>query len=94
MHADDTSLTVAHSDVYILEQQMNHELHENHTRIIANKLRLNVIETKYMIVATQYRIKHLDYLEHQFNIHVDCKPLGRDETYKYLGVELTRPIIN
>lgn len=31
-----TSLTVAHSDVYILEQQMNHDLHEIHTWLIAN----------------------------------------------------------
>ena len=90
MHADDT-LTVAHSDVCILDQLMNHDLHEIHTRLIGNKLRLNVIKTKYMIVATQYRIKHL---EQQFNIHVDCKPLGRDKTYKYLGVELSRSIIN
>ena len=28
-----------------------------------------------MIVATQYRLKHL---EQQFNIHVDCKLFSRD----------------
>ena len=38
---------------------------------------LNVIKTKYMIAASQYKIKHL---EHQFNIHVDHKPLIRHET--------------
>ena len=45
---------------------------------LLNKLSL---KTKHMIVASQYRIKHL---EHQFNIHVDHEPLIRDETYKYL----------
>ena len=45
---------------------------------LLNKLSL---KTKYMIVASQYRIKHL---EHQFNVHVDHEPLIRDEPYKYL----------
>ena len=61
---------------------------EIHTWLIANKLSLNVIKTKYMIVASQYRIKHL---EHQFNIQVDHKSLVRDVTYKYLGVEIELP---
>lgn len=61
---------------------MNHDLREIQTWLIPNKLSLNVIKTKYMIVAIQYRTKHL---EHQFNIQVDHKSLVRDETYKYLG---------
>ena len=56
---DVTSLTVAHSDERILEQQMNHDLCEIHTWLIANKLSLNVIKTKYMIVASQYGTKPL-----------------------------------
>ena len=40
MYADDTSLIVAHSDEYILEQQMNHNLQEIQTWLIANKLSL------------------------------------------------------
>ena len=42
-----------------------------------------------MIVASQYRIKHL---EHQFNSYVDHKPLIRGETYKYLGVEIDQSL--
>ena len=42
-----------------------------------------------MIVASPYRIKHL---EHQFNIYVDHKPLISDETYKYLGVEIDQSL--
>ena len=45
----------------------------------------NVIKTKYMIVASQYRIKTPRV---PVNIHVDYKTLIRDETYKYLGVEI------
>ena len=56
---------------------------------MANSEQTCVIKTKYMIVATQFRLKHL---EHQFNIHVDCKPLSRDETYKYLGVEVDQSL--
>lgn len=76
--------------LYILEQLMNHDLREIQTWLIPNKLSLNVIKTKYMIVASQYRTKHL---EHQFNIQVDHKSLVRDETYKYLGC-WNRSIIN
>ena len=57
MYADDTSLTVAHSDEYILEQQMNHDLHEMHTWLIVNKLSLNVIKTKYMQLKKQPKKK-------------------------------------
>ena len=49
MYADDTSLTVAHSDEYTQEQLMNHDLHQIHYWLITNKLSLNVIKTKYMI---------------------------------------------
>ena len=87
--ADDTSLTVAHSDEYTLEQLMNHDLHEIHSWLITNKLSLNVIKTKYMIVASHYRIKHL---EHQFSIHVNHHYLTRDNSYKYLGVEIDQSL--
>ena len=51
----------------------------------------NVMKTKYMIVASQYRIK-TPWVP--VNIHVDYKTLIRDETYKYLGVEIDESCIN
>ena len=53
MYADDTSLTVARSDEYTLKQLMNHDLHEIRSWLITNKLSLNVIKTKHMIVASR-----------------------------------------
>ena len=84
-NADDTNLTVAHFDEYTLEQLMKHDLHEIHSWPITNKRSLNVIKTKYMIVASQYRIKHL---KHQCNIQVNHHYLTRDNSYKCLGVEI------
>ena len=69
-----TELLHIYSDEYILEQQGNHGLNEIYTWLIVNKLSLNVVKTKYMIVATQYKIKHL---AHQLQIHVDHKSLQR-----------------
>ena len=89
MYADDTSLTVAHFDNNTLEQLMNHDFLEIHSWLITNKLSLNVIKAKYMIVASQYRIKHL---EHQFNIQVNNHYLTRDNSYKYLGVEIDQSL--
>lgn len=60
MYADDTCLTVANVNEKILEQQMNHDLHEIHTWLIANKLSLNVVKTNYMIVAGQNKIRNLE----------------------------------
>ena len=45
----------------------------------------DVIKTKYMIVASQYRIITPRV---PVNIHVDYKTPIRDETYIYLGVEI------
>ena len=42
-----------------------------------------------MIVASRYRIKHL---EHQFNIQVNNHYLTRDNSYKYLGVEIAQSL--
>ena len=89
MYADDISLTVAHSDEYTLEQLMNHDLHEIHSWLITNKPSINVIKTKYMIVASQYRIKQL---EHQFSIHVNHHYLTRDNPYNHLGVEIDQSL--
>ena len=85
----DALLSVAHSDEYALEQLMSRDLHEIHSWLITNKLSLNVIKNKYMIVASQYRIKQL---EDQFNIQVNHHHLTRDNSYKYLGVEMDQSL--
>ena len=53
-------------------------MYEIHSWLITNKLSLNVIKTKYMIVASQYGIKHI---ERQFNIQVNHHYLTRDNSY-------------
>lgn len=85
MYADDTSLTIASDNVHVLEQQMNHDMSEIHTWLQANKLSLNVVKTKYMIIASQHKIRHLT---HQFQIEVNHQLLKREKGYKYLGVEI------
>ena len=85
MYADDTSLTVANANARELEQQMNNDLEEIHTWLKANKLSLNIVKTKYMIIASQNKIRNLDY---SFQIQVENKPLKRELSYKYLGVEI------
>ena len=85
MYPDDTSLTIASNNVYILEQQMIHDICEIHTWLQANKLSLNVVKTKYMIIASQHKIGHL---KHQFQIEINHQPLKREKGYKYLGIEI------
>ena len=74
MYPDDTSLTIASDNVHILEQQMNHDICEIHSWLQANKLSLNVVNTKYMIIASQHKIRHL---KNQFQIEVNHQPLKK-----------------
>ena len=85
MFADDTSLTIASDNTNILEQKMNHDIFEIQMWLKANKLSLNVVKTKYMIIASQNKIRQL---EHQFQIEVNQQPLKREKGYKYLGIEI------
>ena len=85
MYADDTSLTIAHSDENSLEQRMNHDLCRISEWLIANRLSLNVVKTKYMIVASKHKLQQLNY---DFQVKVNRQQLKREKTYKYLGVEI------
>ena len=89
MYADDTSLTIAHSDENSLEQRMNHDLCRISEWLIANRLSLNVVKTKYMIVASKHKLQQLNY---DFQVKVNRQQLKREKTYKYLGVEIDESI--
>ena len=47
--------------------------------------KINVVKTKYVITASQHKIRHL---KHQFQIEVNHQPSKREtDGYKYLGIE-------
>ena len=85
MYAHDTILTIASDNEYILEEQINHDLWKIQMWLQANKLSLNVVKTKYMIITSSYKISHL---KHPFQIKVNHQMLKRVKRYTYLRVEI------
>ena len=76
----DTSLTLS----VALEEKVN-DIDEVQTWLQSNKLTLNVKKTKYMIIASQYRLRHLN---EDSNIRVGDQKLTRATAYIYLGIEV------
>ena len=52
IYADDTSLTNNEKDLAALENKVNRDLFNIEKWLYANKLQLNTVKTKYMIIAT------------------------------------------
>ena len=60
MYADDTSLTLSAYDPTTLEEKLKKDLDEVQKWLKSNKLTLNVKKTKYMIIGSHYRLRHLN----------------------------------
>ena len=60
MCADDTSLTLSAYDPTTLKEKLNKDLEEVQKWLKFNKLTLNVKKTKYIIVGSHYRLRHLN----------------------------------
>ena len=58
MNADDTSLTLSAYDPTTLK--VNKDLDDVQKWLKSNKLTLNVKKTKYMIIGSHYRLRHLN----------------------------------
>ena len=85
MYADDSSLTLSAYDPTTLEEKLNKDLDEVHKWLKSNKLTLNVKKTKYMIIGSHYRLRHLNG---DLNVTVNSQQLTRVTNYRYLGIEV------
>ena len=85
MYADDTCLTLTSHDPTDLQIKLNNDLNKVQSWLQANKLSLNVKKTKYSIIATQYKVAHLD---HQPDVRINGHSVDRVRTHRYLGVEI------
>ena len=85
MFADDTSLTLSAYDSTTLEEKLNKDLEEVQKWLESNKLTLNVKKTKYMIIGSHYRLRHLNG---DLNVTVNGQRLTRATNYRYLGMEV------
>ena len=56
MYADDTSLTLASTDIEHINYCFNHDLSNVYEWLSANKLTLNVTKTEFMLIASRQKL--------------------------------------
>ena len=84
MYADDTSLTLSAYDPTTLEEKLHRDLDKVQKWLKSNKPTLNVKKTKYLIIGSHYRLRHLNG---DLNVTVNSQQLTRVTNYRYLGIE-------
>ena len=68
---------------------INKDIDEVQKWLQSNKLTLNVKKTKYMIIGSHYRLRHLNK---ELGVRVDSQQLMRATTYRYLGIEASEAL--
>ena len=79
LFADDTNLTLSHSNVSTLQQNINDELVNVSNWFKVNKLSINFNKTEFMVVTTKQNKPEL-------KVSIDNNPIKQSHHIKYLGV--------
>ena len=82
--ADDTTLTITHRDIKVIETELNHILELARIWFIENKLTINTLKTEYVVYATKRALKKIDGI----HLKIGDNEINRVEHYKYLGTVL------
>ena len=83
LFADDTFLCAQNKDFAALEREVNVELDKVFIWLVSNKLTLNTVKSKFMVVTNKKSIPKL-------SIKVNDIPLKTCDSYKYLGVTIDK----
>ena len=84
LYADDTDISASSSNLKYIEKLINEDLDNINKWLIANKLSLNAIKTKYMIFATCQKLKNCMEVDLKFN----GSSITRTDKKDYLGLTL------
>ena len=79
LFADDTNLTLSHSNVSTLQQNINDALVNVTNWLKVNKLSINFNKTEFMVVTTKQNKPEL-------KVSIDNNPIKQSHYIKYLGV--------
>ena len=60
LFADDTNVTVADRDIYVIENLLNEDLEQMSKWLTSNKLSLNLTKTEFMLIGSLKRLKEID----------------------------------
>ena len=62
IYADDTGVFVSGRDMKILKENVNLDLQHVYSWLHANKLSLNTLKCKYMIIGSKFSLSHINYI--------------------------------
>ena len=63
LYADDTDISASNKSIKEAEKQVNNDLNNIHNWLIANKLSLNVLKTKYMMISMAHKVKNCPQID-------------------------------
>ena len=86
LYADDTFLCHQHSDLKILEKEVNTELAKVYEWLASNRLTLNISKSKFMLISK----KRIDLSN--FSLKINDTQLEKCDSYKYLGVHIDKDL--
>ena len=90
MFADDTNITTHAKSIQDIEKQLNSDLGNIHTWLLANKLTLNTKKTEYMIIGSRYR---LSKIEDDPKIRLGESDIKRVKQAKTLGIVIDEQLL-
>ena len=83
MYADDTHITYAGSDLYLIQSSLSHDLKKLSKWLVSNRLTLNATKTEFMLIGSRQRLSTLsDTLE----ISIDNIPIEQVSSLKSLVI--------
>ena len=88
MYADDTSLCFQSKDLSRVNEALNEDLSRLDAWLVSNKLSLNVVKTKSMLVSTKAKRKTLNKSNQNLQVNINGTELEVVSKIKLLGVLL------
>ena len=88
MYADDTSLYYSSSDISQLNDALNEDLKKLDRWLKGNKLSLNVVKTRSMLITTKQRKKYLETSDQNFKPSIREENVQVVSNTKYLGIQI------
>ena len=85
IYADDTRVFVSGRDTRTLEENVNLDLQHICSWLHANKLTLNTLKCKYMIIGSSHNLSYIKYIP---NINIQGHSIERVDQFEQLGVTI------
>ena len=79
LFADDTNLTLMHSQPEILQQKVNENMQKIINWMRINKLSINYSKSEFMIITTKQ-------FKHKFEVIIEDNKIKQKSFVKYLGI--------